>query len=323
MYLRRTILHTILGALAGTMLAAPAFAADPVFPLNSRVGLVPPAGFTASKRFQGFENAQISAAIILSELPGDAYGELVKGFTNEALKARGMTVEVREPVTLKDGKGFFVSGPQESGGIKRHEAVMIANAGGITSVVSFQMVDTARTALTDAVIRDTFKSVAIRKDVPEAERIAVLPYKLGNTAGFRIIRSSLDGTVIMTDGPLDQVAAAEQPFVLITVSSGDVPQPDDRDKFARRLFAGAPGMKDVKITRAETLRLGTSPGHEIVAEAKDISGVADVNAVQWIKFGPSGQLQMFGIFRKANWNEVFPKLRAIRDGIEPRNPGPN
>jgi hypothetical protein len=234
-----------------------------------------------------------------------------------------MTVELREPVTLKDGKGFFVSGPQESGGVKRHEAVMVANAGGITSIISFQMVATARTALTDAVIRNTFKSVAIRKDVPESERIAVLPYKLSNTAGFRIIRAERSGTVLMTDGPLDAVAAAEQPFVLITVSSGDAPKPDERDKFARQLFAGAPGMKDIKITRSELMRIGNAPGHEIVADAKDISGVADVNAVQWLRFGQGGQLQMFAIFRKSAWNTVFPRLRAIRDGIEPRKPGDN
>ena len=36
---------------------APAFAADPVFPLGSRMGFVPPPGFVASKRFPGFENA--------------------------------------------------------------------------------------------------------------------------------------------------------------------------------------------------------------------------------------------------------------------------
>jgi hypothetical protein len=32
-------------------------------------------------------------------------------------------------------------------------------------------------------------------------------------------------------------------------------------------------------------------------------------------------LQMFAIVRKAAWNDVFPRLRAIRDSIEPRNPG--
>ena len=108
--------RALFGAMMGLMLGAPARAADPVYPVNSRIGLTAPAGFTPSTKFPGFENPQASAAILLVELPGDAYADVEKGFTDEALKARGMTVQLREPLTFKDGKGFFVSGPQESGG---------------------------------------------------------------------------------------------------------------------------------------------------------------------------------------------------------------
>src|SRR5256885_1818721 len=88
----QAIHRALFGALAVVMLVAPARAADPVFPVNSRIGLVAPAGFTPSTKFQGFENPEASAAILLAELPGDAYADVEKGFTDEALKARGMTV---------------------------------------------------------------------------------------------------------------------------------------------------------------------------------------------------------------------------------------
>jgi len=234
--LRRNVLRVLFGALAGLLLAAPARAADPVFPTNSRIGLVAPAGFTPSNRFPGFENPQASAAILLVELPGDAYADVEKGFTDEALKARGMTVQLREPLAFKDGKGFFISGPQESGGVKRHEAVMIANMGGITSIVSVQMVEATHATLTDAMVRDTFKTLAIRPQVPESEKLAVLPYKIGNLAKFRIVRSGREGVAILTDGPSDEVTAVEQPFMLIGVAPGEAPKAEDRDKFARGLF---------------------------------------------------------------------------------------
>ena len=303
--------------LAGLILAAPAYAADPVFPVGSRIGLVAPAGFTPSTTFSGFENPQASAAILMAELPADAYPEVEKGFTDEALKARGMTVQLREPLTFKDGKGFFVSGPQESGGQKRHENVMVANVGGLTSIVSLQTIEGSRATLTDAVVRDTFKSLAVRKQVPESERLAVLPYKIGDLAKFRIVRSGREGVAILTDGPNDEVTAVEQPFLLIAVAPGAQPKPEDRDTFARRLLGTAPGIKDIRITRAEPLRMGQAQGYEIVADAKDSSGT-DVTTVQWLRFGQSAYLQMFAIVRKPAWNEVFPRLRAIRDSIEPR-----
>jgi hypothetical protein len=37
--------------------AAPVQAADPVFPLGSRIGLVPPPGLVQSRTFEGFEDA--------------------------------------------------------------------------------------------------------------------------------------------------------------------------------------------------------------------------------------------------------------------------
>ena len=314
----RNLRGILLWTLASLMLAAPAHAADPVFPVNSRVGLAAPAGFTPSTKFSGFENPAASAAILLVELPDEAYADVEKGFTDEALKQRGMTVQLREPLTFKDGKGFFVAGPQASNGAKRYESVMIANAGGITSIVSIQMVEATHATITDAIVRDTFKTLAIRKDVPESERLSVLPYKIGNLAKFRVVRSGREGVAILTDGPNDEVTAVDQPFMLIGVAPGEAPKADDRDKFARTLFGTIPGIKDIKVTRAEPLRIGQAQGYEIVADAKDAGSGTEVTTVQWLRFGQSGYLQIFAIVRKTAWNDVFPRLRAIRDSIEPR-----
>jgi hypothetical protein len=316
--LRSTMRAATLGLLAGALLAvAPALGADAVFPLNSRVGLVPPPGFSPSTRFAGYENAQEKAAIQLVELPPEAYPEIEKGFTDAALKARGMTVEKREPLTFTDGKGFFVSGPQETGGAKRHEIVMAASVSGLTTIVSVQMMQSSRPTITDEVARAAFATLAVR-EVPESERLAILPYKFSDLAGFRIVRAAGDGSAILTQGPSDTVAAVEQPFLLVGVGQGEVPKADERDKFARRLFGGAPGLKDIKIMRSEPLRIGNMQGYEIVAEAKDARSDTDVTAVQWLRFGQSGYIQMFALARRAAWNEVFPKLRTIRDNLEPR-----
>jgi hypothetical protein len=316
--LSRQFLRHALFALA-LVASAPAHAADPVFPTASRIGLVAPGGFTPSSRFAGFENQQASALITLAELPTDAYADVEKGFGNdESLKSRGWTIKVREPLTFKDGKGFFIAGPQESGGQKRYEAVMVANTGGITSLVSVQMIEASAAIITDAVLRDTFKSLAVRATVPESERLAVLPYKIGNLAKFRLVKSAPQGVALLTDGPKDEAVAVEQPFLLIAVAPGTPPKPEERDAFAKRAFSSAPGLKEVKITRAEPLRIGQAQGYEIIADAKDASSGTDVTTVQWLRFGQNAYMQMFAIVRKPAWNDVFPRLRQIRDSIEPK-----
>ena len=313
------LLRSALAALACLMLAAaPALAADPVFPANSRVGLTPPPGFTASTKFAGFENQQASSVMLLVEMPTEAYTDLEKAFTDEALKARGMTVQSREAVAVKDGKGFIVAGPVESSGTKRYDTVMIANLSGLTTIVSVQMIEASRATLTAKVVGDSLKTLAVRQQVPQAERLSVLPYKIGDLAKFRIVRSGREGVAVLTDGPNDEVEAVAQPFVLIGIAPGGAPKPEERDAFARRLFGSAPGIKEIKITRAEPLRIGQAQGYEIVADAKDAKSGTDITTVQWVRFGQSGYLQMFAIVRRTAWNEVFPRLRAIRDSIEPR-----
>jgi hypothetical protein len=317
--LYQTLYRRFFGPLAILALTAvPALAADPVFPTASRIGLVPPAGFVASTKFTGFENPQANAAILLAAIPPDTYPDLEKFITDEALKSRGIKVAMREAIALKDGKGILVSGPKEADGVKRYEAVFIANLAGAAALVSVQMLETSRGILTDAVIRDMLKTVAVRLQIPESEQLAVLPYKIGDLSGFHVILSGQDGTAILTLGPKDVVTEVEQPYIMIGVVTGEAPKPDERDKIARQAFASAPGIKDVKIIRAEPLRIGQASGYEIVAEAKDATSNIDVTTVQWLRFGTNAHLRMFAIARRSAWGEAFPKMRAVRDAIEPR-----
>jgi hypothetical protein len=309
--------RALLGALAAvTLTIAPALAADPVFPVNSRVGLVPPAGFLPSARLSGYENPQANAVILMSTMPAEAYPELEKSLSDEALKQRGIQVTLREPLAVKGGKGLFIAGPRLADGQKRYEGVVIATLEGVATFISVQMLESSHATVTDAMLREAFKTIAVRKEVPDSEKLSLLPYKITNLAGFRVLRTAVDGSAILTDGPKDAVKNVEQPFLLIGIKIGEAPKPEERDKFAREVFNGAPGVKDVKITRAEPLRIGQLPGYEIVADAKEIESGTDVTTVQWLRFGQQGHLQMFAIVRRTAWNDIYPKLRTIRDNIE-------
>ena len=64
--------------------AIPARAAEPVFPVGSRIGLVPPAGMVASPTFMGFEDRDKHAAILLTTFPAEAFDQLDKSMLPEA-----------------------------------------------------------------------------------------------------------------------------------------------------------------------------------------------------------------------------------------------
>jgi hypothetical protein len=40
--------------------------------------------------------------------------------------------------------------------------------------------------------------------------------------------------------------------------------------------------------------------------------------VQWVRFGPGAFVRMIGIARANAWSKEFPRFRAVRDGVSPR-----
>src|SRR6202521_4795108 len=91
---------------------APAHAADPIFPIASRVGLVPPAGMVVSKNFQGFEDVAKDSAFLIARQPAPAYPELEKSLATEALKKQAITVDARETMKFGFGNGILIVGKQ-------------------------------------------------------------------------------------------------------------------------------------------------------------------------------------------------------------------
>ena len=296
----------------------PAQAAEPVFPVGLRIGLVPPPGLVASTNFQGFEDREHSVAMTLTEMPPDAYPAMDQAFTVDTLKAKGIEAERREDVSLKDGHGFIVVARQQAGGTMVRKWALIAGTGTLTAIVTLQIPDAAAAAYPDEVCRASLASFVVRAKVPPSEQLALLPYELRDQAGFRIVRALADGSALLTDGPNDTITAADQPYMLIAIPPVTVPQPEEREGFARRLLAATPGVKEIRIVRSEPLRIGGQPGHQLIAEAKDDPTTTPVTMVQWLRFGPGRFLHMFGLARTEVWQSVFMRMRTLRDSIEPK-----
>src|SRR5260370_18888189 len=93
----------------------PAAAADPVFPVGSRVGFVPPPGFVASKRFPGFENPDSRSSIVMATLPPEAYANLEASMAMEALKKQRITEDRRRslPLARRNARAVRWSAPRK------------------------------------------------------------------------------------------------------------------------------------------------------------------------------------------------------------------
>ena len=133
-------------------------------------------------------------------------------------------------------------------------------------------------------------------------------------SGFRVVKVLPAGAVILTEGPSDFID--NQPYVTVSIGTGSPEQADERAKFARNLLSSTP-MRDLSLRSADAMRIGGAPGFEIRAQAKGPDNEI-LTVVQWVRFGSGGYLRIVGVCRQENWDALFTRFRAVRDGIDRR-----
>jgi hypothetical protein len=301
--------------LACLFFASAAFAAEAIFPPGSRIGLVPPPGMAPSAIFQGFEDRQHGVLLVVTELSAQSYEKVSRDFAPEGMQ--GMEEISRETIALASGEGLLVVARQSENNVAMRKWALLSRTGDMTAIVIATLPEAARDAYPDAALRAAFSSVVIRTKLTPDEMLAVLPYRLSDLGGFRLLRANPDGTVVMTLGPNDTTLPAEQPYFMVAPRDVESPQPAERERFAQRMMAGFFNRPNVRVVNSEQMRIGGVPGHQIVAAGKDERTGDELVMVQWLRFGP-GVVQMFGIARRDQWADVLAHMRAVRDGFGPK-----
>jgi hypothetical protein len=299
--------------------AVPVRAEDAVFPPGSRLGLVPPAGMIASDKFDGFADPDKDAAILITVLPAAAYPQIEKTLDVEALRKKGVNLEKREPMQLSFGKGFLLTGRQVADKARYRKWLLVAAAADLTALVTIQVPDQDN-AYPDRVVRAALATLSVRQKIPEAEELGLLPFAVGDLAGFHVDDVLRGRALMLSDRPNGKDTPKEADSLdarlLIAAVRGASLEPDNRANFAKLAFNEIGGIRDVNVTVSEPLRIGGQPGYQTMAEAKDARTGTNVMVVQWLRFGGGGYLQMVGIARADAWTTALARLRTVRDSVE-------
>jgi len=303
----------------------PARADEVIFPVGSRVGLVPPPGMVASKTFDGFADPAKDAAILIAVLPTEAYAQIEKVIESDALKKQGVTVDKREPMQLSFGKGILLVGRQVSEKAHFKKWLLVASASDLTAMVTIQVPD-PDSAYSDRALRAALATLAVRAKVPEEEELSLLPFSVGDLAGFHVDDVLRGRAVMLRDAAAAADAGKEtgketnprgfDARMLIAAVPGGPSEADQRADFARLMFNEIGGIRQVRITMSEPLRIGGQAGFQTMAEAQDVRSGADVRVIQWLRFGGGGYLQMVGVGGADSWTTVLARLRTVRDSVE-------
>ncbi|HTM72924.1 MAG TPA: hypothetical protein VL198_06810 [Pseudolabrys sp.] len=308
----------LFAALAGSLTCLVSAGSEPAYPPGSRVGLEVPGDLKPSTRIPGFEDTEQKVSIAILDLPASAYFELeAAAFT----KLPDFQLAKREGFPFESGIGFLITGITQKDGVTLHRWSLLAQALGntvrdLTTLINVEVPESALSVYSDAVVRKALASVTFRP-APIKEQLGMLPFRFGDLAGFEVVQVMPTGTVVLIDKtdketPTDGKAVS-RPVVIVSLGRGGPADSSDRGRFARDLVSTAP-VRELSIKSAESMRINNAAGHEIRAEGKDPAG-QPLSVVQWLRFGSGGYLRIVGAGPTNEWDQMFGRFRAVRDGI--------
>ncbi len=272
-----------------------------------------------SQTLPRFEDAERKAAITIIDLPGPALAEFQSKLF-ETASDNIVTVNKREAFITAGGVGFLLTMQLNENGQRGRKWVLLTSSNtpqinNLTALVSVDVPEEATGYYTDEKVRAALATVSFRS-VPTEEQLSLLPYRVGNLADFRVVQIMPPAGVILTDGPPER--GLSQPGMIISVMPQEQStEASERGSFSVELLRSF-GLPDIRITNSETLRLKGQPVFEVRAEATDPNGGAPITVVQWIRFGEGGFTRIIGMAPSTKWVESFPRFRAVRDGIGPK-----
>src|SRR6476620_12178966 len=133
----------------------PAFAADPVFPPGARVGMTPLVGLSRAKSFVGFETEDQSVKVLVTELPAEAYGEVMNAFKANPAGSGGVKPD---SIETSAGLAYYTVESARAGATAVRRYSMILPGGTFSGYIAVQVPENATKIYSDEAVRQVFAS---------------------------------------------------------------------------------------------------------------------------------------------------------------------
>src|SRR6202043_1654231 len=95
--------------------------------------------------------------------------------------------------------------------------MLVAAMPDMTAMITLRIPDTAKEVYPDTALRAMFASLAVRAEVPIAEQLGLLPFRLGEMAGFKIGGVLPGRGVLLTDMGAEAAGNGNPPHIIVAM----------------------------------------------------------------------------------------------------------
>ena len=231
---------------------------------GTKCSIIPPKGFVLSSDFNGFENTELGASIMVIELPGP-YNSIIASFTKEDLKLQGMLLLGMETVDFNSSKATLIKASQEASGSTYLKQILIFGDSSKTVLVNGIYPEESKNIEND--IKTSILSISYNEDQND-DPLKAAQFEIDVTGSdFKIAKNIAGALAYTTDGQIP-TRSADKAVIIISGSLGRVATTDKRQFSIAVLKQMIRGESNIP-KEINPITINKLKGFEIVADGKD------------------------------------------------------
>lgn len=228
---------------------------------NTKYSMIPPKGFILSSNFSGFQNNGTGASIMISDLPA-SYVELVKSFTKEALKTKGLDLISKQNVKYNNTEAMLYRMSQEANGLKYFKQVLVF--GDETKTIMVNGIYPEHSKEQEKEIYNSLFSIKYNEK-SEIKPLESSSFSIDVKETDYVLVKSLSGSLLFTE---DGKLPSNKGLIIVSNSLGNKVSPDHQKNSIERLNK-LPDADKAIIKTIDKIKISNMDGYEIVAEGNN------------------------------------------------------
>jgi len=283
-------------------------AADKVRVPGTQTMLEPPAGFTLSERFPGFERADLQSSVVITEVPAPM-SELSKAMTKEALAEKGMTLlsSTSEATGGRDRLLLHVS--QQAGGVAFLKWMLLSGDQNKSSMVVGTYPKRAESKIGGVVKAAVVSAVPAGAAAGGGDLFEGLRFRVTATPALKI--STRMGNMLLLTETGKQPPVGPNEAVYVVGSSLGTAAVGGLKDFSQARASQTAALKNVRNFQGREMKLDGLPAYELTADGNDARSGAAMKLYQVIAEDGEGYFIAQGLISTARAKQSIAEFQRV------------
>jgi len=271
---------------------------------GSSVTLEPPAGFTASSRFAGFERADAQASIMVTEVPGP-FASVTGGMNARGLATRGMTLISSTRREVDGRQGLLLQVSQAANGVEYLKWMLAVGDAKQTTMIVATFPRAAEADLSDSLRAAVLSTRWAQTSSPDP--FEGLPFRITPSTSLKIA-GRMNNLLVLSESGSMQPQGPNAALFIVGSSVSPV-RIDDLATYAETRARQTKQMNDIRVSRQASVTIAGTVAHELIAEGTDTSTGRAVTLYQVLLPEGGGYVLMQGLVASPRATAMIPEFR--------------